>query len=70
MKHDKSYQKGASDERKAITAKIRRLKKSFPGDALGVLVGLEEWMILRVARYNKRPGGLQSRKKAVKPPPF
>lgn len=58
----KTYQQGASDERSAIRAKIKRLKKSFPSDAYVVLSDLELWLHERVERYNRRKGGLHSRR--------
>lgn len=60
----KTYNQGATDERSAIRAKIKRLKKSFPSDPMVVLSDLEAWLSQRVERYNKKEGGLSSKRKA------
>lgn len=63
----KTYNQGATDERSAIRAKIKRLKKSFPSDAYVVLSDLEAWLSERVERYNKLAGGMSSKRKGKVP---
>lgn len=52
-----SYHEGANDERTAILAKIKRMKKTTE---LGkqVLEDLQAWVYRRNERYRKNPGGL------------
>lgn len=50
----------ASRERNAIFRKIRRIKKTYPeaSHIHGILDDLEEWILDRDTRYNRRPGGM------------
>ena len=51
----KTYHHGASDERSAMLAKLRRMNR---GSKDAVLCELEHWIQLRVKRYRKAAGGL------------
>jgi len=55
---------GASLERKAILARLRRMEKRWAQSSFAqVLVELIDWVLDRDTRYNRKPGGLQGRKK-------
>lgn len=63
VKRTKSYHEGANDERTAILAKLRRVKKLHLGEneeCCGdtLLSGLINWLLTRDTRYKKRNGGL------------
>ena len=54
----KTYHDGANEERSAILAKVRRMKKQEPCNPLLVL---EEWLLQRNERYDAKTGGLGRR---------
>lgn len=60
----KTYHEGASDERKAILAKLRRDKRQTRGVRYDYLDELIDWILKRDERYNARPGGLGRKRKA------
>ena len=61
-KSHKTYHEGANDERTAILAKVRRMKKDIgpSGLVLGKpwLEYLRQWLLLRNERYKAKAGGL------------
>lgn len=60
----KTYHEGANDERTAILAKVRRVRKMLQGSgevqkfSLESMSALETWLLQRNERYKKRNGGL------------
>jgi hypothetical protein len=68
MKQNKTYQLGASHERQAITAYIRRRISRLP---VNVEVRFElgktlEWIERRTARFDAKTGGLGRKRRAAK----
>jgi len=66
MKKSKTYHDGANEERSAILAKVRRLKKYWAmgedhRSALDRLIDFEKWLLRRNERYDARTGGLGKR---------
>lgn len=58
-----SYQRGAADERAAILRKVKHVNKiTTYNHAVDDILGLLIWIEDRVARYNKRKGGMQTRR--------
>lgn len=53
---NKQQRIGANKERKAVLAKVRRMKAVCGGIISGG--DLVEWLLQRVNRYNKKAGGL------------
>lgn len=62
----RTYQLGASHERQAFVAYLRRLRcaDKTPGDPITMLDMITEWVARRVARFSAKPGGLGRTRKA------